>query len=106
MEHSNELENSTCPKCGSTQIKFNKNSHKIIILAKIILVICVCISIVLVSYGSTRSVLDTSAGIFMGIGASFAAIAVGIAIFIFIKDSKSTTQAICKDCGEIWQQKK
>lgn len=62
--------------------------NKKIFIAKIIFAICLCVSIVLLAYGSTRNVEDNSAFIYMGIGVAFVVILIGIAIYVYIMESK------------------
>ena len=95
-----------CPKCGSREVAFVTEYHKCIYLRIITLVLAV-ILIILLRFVCQKSIFDFfTSGVVDGSGYfflfSFGIVILGLIIAIWIAESKTHVQGICRDCGHIW----
>ena len=90
-----------CPHCGSSYIEFVTEYHKCVAMRVLCIIFAVIFVFVFVSHlfsmptGENREV---SISLMCISGFFFAA----FMIAIWIKESKTHVQGVCRDCGHIW----
>lgn len=90
-----------CPHCGSTHIEFLTEYHRCIGMRVICIIFAALFVFFIVGYlfsmptGENRE-FSIAAMIVSGF------FVVAFTIAIWIKESKTHVQAVCRDCGNIW----
>lgn len=90
-----------CPRCGSRSIAFVTEYHKAIV-SKVFLFILVFIMVF--NYGSIliRGITFQNADFSLVIEILLGIFTLCLAIHIFIVESKTHVQGICRNCGNLW----
>lgn len=90
-----------CPHCGSTHIEFVTEYHKCIWLRLLVAILVVIMSIFLVRY-LIAEIGGADSSDEMQRLVIFAVLYVLFQLAVWITESKTHIQGICRDCGNIW----
>lgn len=90
-----------CPRCGSRNIAFVTEYHKAI-AAKVFLILFV--AALIINYGDMliRGITFQNADASLLIEFLLGAFALALTIYIFVEESKTHVQGICRNCGVLW----